>query len=1436
MTTTLTPHPPDLAASENADLHGEIEALCQLVRLGQGRFTLALIDYDLPRTRDQIIAHIHEHFANLNVVEVELSPPPPDAPRTYNVLDQLERLVQAASPNTPPDVLLITGLETLFPNAISTDDPKMSDELRRALQPFNLGRNLLADQFRCPVLIFLPRPAMQIVLSSAPDIVSWKSGYFTFGSDLQKMAIELKSEADVKVGWLTRWRMRRRPDDELFSQVYRLQALIADADALPAEALTIARLHNRLGWTQVALGDGSKAQKSFAEVLRLARDVNDANLIKAAEAGLRKADTVKFRLIKSTRRTAVRQQSFHGAAALTKADGLFGRDTELQDLSLQVTGVGNRFATVWGETGCGKTSLVLAGVVPALEKRDYLSVIVREWDDPALAIHNAIESECHLSIPSSSQKDWLKNKLLAAAQKTGKTVVLVCDQFEQFFTRHPKRQERAPLLEEIGACLNDFRLPCKFIFILREDYLGRMVELEKHVGDALDKNRRFYLSLFDQGTALRVMRQLANKTGLNWPDVFLNEVIKDLTRDGQVRPIELQLTGAALVTLEIDDEQAYARAGRAEGLLTDYLQATLESISESKRETQDLKRILLGLIEEPHERLSLNAEEIAARSKVDINLVRNKLKKLIDVNLVHRHAAPEAEANDHGNGFLYDLMHDVLVDSVLRLTRTLQDEHRQARRILNRALEDVRVKPRLVISLREQRLLRNYLPTETIDKPKVKALLSRSLLFATANWITYTLLLVCLILIFVQGTFTHMTIEQDFNGRLVIRRGLPQLGFLPLIGNEILVDTGFIVKNLAPDKGSEVQGGYFWELDNRRGRGIDEKKFYESFDSLIDQGEFLRKIGHKNEALSKYLRALEKDKVSPVRYAAARALAAAIKADESLARPAFEPLLTILKADEDRFVRQEAAAGLAATIRADASLAKPAFELFLTIITADQEYFVREEVAMVLATTIKADASLAKPAFELLLTHFKTDKDNWVRGEAAMRLAAAITADASLARPAFELLLTSLKADRNGLVRREAATRLTAAIKANPSLALPALEPLVTGLKGDQEAFVRREAAMALAVAIQADASLARFAFKPLLTSLKVDQDDFVRQEAATGLTAAFKADASLARPGFDPLLTILTTDQFFLFRGEVAAGLAAAITADASLAGPAFESLFMLPRDNKDGFGRKAATVLAAAMTADATLARPALEPLLARLKDDKNPDVRREAATVLTAAITADATLAPPAFEPLLTCLKDDNDSDVRREAATALAAAITADASLVRPAFEPLLSAVREDKDSAVRRAVADALSSCIIIDAEVRDNASQFFADYDALIRKIAIDGFAIHLAALAKEESNNGRDPVQFLFEHLEGRQSLMTNGNAVTYAGYRLAVQGAMARWMASKTPEAVATRDRLTERLETIRDQDSRLYLRISAWDTLAAAANLRGRQGPGSSEDIEG
>jgi hypothetical protein len=118
---------------------------------------------------------------------------------------------------------------------------------------------------------------------------------------------------------------------------------------------------------------------------------------------------------------------------LTEADGIYGREEDLRQLLAMVIRPEFRLGTLWGETGSGKTSLVCAGVMPALQHQRYLPVYVNRYDDPEGKLARAVTAAAKLDAPAGS----LSETLHTAARATDKTVILLCDQFERVFTDLP---------------------------------------------------------------------------------------------------------------------------------------------------------------------------------------------------------------------------------------------------------------------------------------------------------------------------------------------------------------------------------------------------------------------------------------------------------------------------------------------------------------------------------------------------------------------------------------------------------------------------------------------------------------------------------------------------------------------------------------------------------------------------------------------------------------------------------------------------------------------------------------------------------------------------------------------------------------------------------------------------------------------------------------
>jgi HEAT repeat protein len=864
------------------------EALCRLIELSQSEFSFALVEFDLPSLSQKILRDLRARLPTLNVVTVNLTPPPSDELPSYNVLDQLAERVRAASPEQRPDALFILGFESLF---LDARDP---EALKRAIQPLNLGRNLLEEENPYPVFLCLPPDAMSVFLQSAPDLTSWRSGYFKFESDQQQVRAELAREAASVPNWWERLRLRFRPPRNLAELASHVEDLIADAQALEVDPSITARAYARLGWLRVTLGDRGQAQHAFGEMRSLALECRDESLIRAAERGLRSAGKVKSRRAPDPAVVEAIFRVFHGGEALEKSESMFGRNAELERLLGMVTSAGCRFLTIWGETGSGKSSLVLSKLVPELsQSNDFLPVLVDRWDNAELMLRHALARASQADFKS---EDTLSDCLQAAALKTRKTIVVVCDQFEQFFAPGSRRSRRFPLLVAIGAAVKNLRIPCKFVFVIRQDLLGNLAEFDNLVDEPLSERKRFYLPFFSEPDAVVVLRQLAEATALNWSSSFLRVVAGDLTEDGRVRPIKLQLVGTALGLSGANSEFDYALAGKSAGLLADYIDLVLNSLYrpfmlfraatptrlwdffeatfsflagafpysallatviawlERKIWINIAKRIMVALVAEPARRVALPLSEIRRGMPLNEAGARFLLDLMKHGHLVRQvdtATAPASPGQLSGSTSepSFELPHDFLAELVVLTTGHLQDRRRRANRILHRALEDLVADPRHTIGLREWLLVRNNADARQREEPRVRALLGRSVFWGALKWLVIPPIVLMLALLLIQGNSGHITTERDYAERIVVRQGTTWLGFEPFVGDTaIILDTGFGYGDVEREKVNGLNGKNHLQWDNLQS-GVLNDVLVGVLKSKVAKGKLLCQLGRGAEGI-----------------------------------------------------------------------------------------------------------------------------------------------------------------------------------------------------------------------------------------------------------------------------------------------------------------------------------------------------------------------------------------------------------------------------------------------------------------------------------------------------------------------------------------------------------------------------------------------------------
>ena len=143
-----------------------------------------------------------------------------------------------------------------------------------------------------------------------------------------------------------------------------------------------------------------------------------------------------------------------------------------------------KLTVVHGPSGVGKSSIIKAGLVPALKQnsigeRMALPVVLSVYTDWITVLGrslNQVIAHTSISLAIEITVEVILEKLRLLAD-SNYTVILIFDQLEEFFFVKQDTVQRVEFYKFFNKCLN---IPfVKVILSLREDYLHYLLEFER---------------------------------------------------------------------------------------------------------------------------------------------------------------------------------------------------------------------------------------------------------------------------------------------------------------------------------------------------------------------------------------------------------------------------------------------------------------------------------------------------------------------------------------------------------------------------------------------------------------------------------------------------------------------------------------------------------------------------------------------------------------------------------------------------------------------------------------------------------------------------------------------------------------------------------------------------------------------------------------------
>ncbi|MEA5464118.1 nSTAND1 domain-containing NTPase [Leptothoe sp. PORK10 BA2] len=372
-----------------------------------------------------------------------------------------------------------------------------------------------------------------------------------------------------------------------------------------------------------------------------------------------------------------------------------GRQQAIKHLVGRLMQPQHTLVIIHGQSGVGKSSLLSSGLVPALkqataEGRTTLPLFVRNylsWEVSILQALQRVTSSQPSAPPNFNVSFPITGESLLAhlrqhAQDHYQQIVIVFDQFEEFFFERPGVEQRRSLYYFLRDCLNSPYL--KVVLALRDDYLHYLLEWERFAAldlDILSQDVRYYLGNFNPQECEAVIRQLTENAHFYLEEELIAALVADLTADTQeVRPIELQVVGAELQRKKITTLRRYQQLG-PDPIQALVLQFLNQVVHDCGPENIILTRTILYLLSDES-----TTRPLKTRTELEESL--ESLGILVDptqLNLVLEILSESGllfESREVGGNVRYQLTHDYLADLVKQqdmpgLMTVLQAERRR---------------------------------------------------------------------------------------------------------------------------------------------------------------------------------------------------------------------------------------------------------------------------------------------------------------------------------------------------------------------------------------------------------------------------------------------------------------------------------------------------------------------------------------------------------------------------------------------------------------------------------------------------------------------------------------------------------------------------------------------------------------------------------------
>jgi tetratricopeptide (TPR) repeat protein len=300
----------------------------------------------------------------------------------------------------------------------------------------------------------------------------------------------------------------------------------------------------------------------------------------------------------------------------TDADRFFGRGREARDV--KSAWIGDPVTVLHGPTAVGKTSLLQAGVLPALEQQPRAEVLpvggfgheppVRLAEPPSYtrALLARWAGFGEPPEPGSSVTSFLRSHV-SRAQEPGGLVLAAIDHFEELFTSFPAREkERANFIDDLATALREVP-ELRLLLVINDEHMASLDAYGRRLSP-FPLNRMELAALSEEATLEAVTRPLTETNrsfGIGVAESLVERLrtveYTDLVgqtatlRTEQVEPLLLQIVCASLWAslppgAEVITTELLSGLGDADQAIARFYDAAMRAVHMETRQPEELLR------------------------------------------------------------------------------------------------------------------------------------------------------------------------------------------------------------------------------------------------------------------------------------------------------------------------------------------------------------------------------------------------------------------------------------------------------------------------------------------------------------------------------------------------------------------------------------------------------------------------------------------------------------------------------------------------------------------------------------------------------------------------------------------------------------------------------------------------------------------------------